>query len=383
MRNKKSIKIVVKGAYGDANVGDDLLLEIVLEVLNRLIYKPNIVVVCRKEQYLLEKFKDVKFISLAASRFFQSDVYILGGGTQFFSFKNSNSNRTLFSKIKIYFEIIKKEPSLLFSLLSSAFKGTNKEELRLALGVGLGPFVSVVDELNVKKVLSSFDQIYCRDNISLSYLDEWQLGNSFFGADLCLTTIFNEKYTLKHNRSFNNKIKIGLVLRDWPHNEVGDVINNKLFYWIDQNSHYEVLLFIFSESKDRMLIDRIEGKIDFKVTNVIIWDPLAIDFDEFYSILNSCDIILTSRYHAAIFALNLEIPTVCLGIDPKLQALCEEVQGFYYWEANEDLSVLDNYINEINSNYLVKQSLIKNSYPKLNKRADMMIERIITELNKL
>ena len=209
---KRKINILIKGAYGDANVGDDLLLEMVLDILSRLNCDRNIKIVCKKEKYIKEKFKNVQFLSLAASRFENADVYILGGGTQFFSFENSKREISSSTRYKLYLNLLLKEPSLLLKFFISRIKKKKNKKLKLALGIGLGPFNSEQDELAIKNELNFYDKVYCRDILSLQYLEKWDLNNRFFGADLCLTNLFKKKYQLNHNFEQGKVLKLGVVL---------------------------------------------------------------------------------------------------------------------------------------------------------------------------
>ena len=382
MKNK-NITIIIKGAYGDANVGDDLLLTMVMQILSKLSFKPNIIVVCNKVKYLSESFSDVRFVSLAKSRFIDSEAYILGGGTQFFSFQNSHLKTSLFSKLFIYLNIFMKEPTLVFSVIKSLFIKSSSNQLKLAVGVGLGPFNSEQDEIVIQTILKNYDYIYSRDTLSFDYIMKWGLQNNLFSADLCLTDVFEELYSQKHRTLPGKKIKLGIVLRDWPHNNVGKVINDKILSWIDENSEYSISIFLFSKDKDQALIDLLNSKPNLKVDNLVIWHPEDYSFEEFYMLLNDCDAIITARYHAAIFALNLEIPTICLGIDPKLEALCSEVDGYFYWNASDNVTDLNNYLKYIESNYEKLQMSIKSSYLKLNKRANSMVDDVVKRLNNL
>jgi polysaccharide pyruvyl transferase WcaK-like protein len=137
---------------------------------------------------------------------------------------------------------------------------------------------------------------------------------------------------------------------------------------------------VFSEAKDDVLVQKARKRIDLGIKELIVWHPLKYKFEEFYAYLNECDILITSRYHAAIFALNLGIPTICLGIDPKLKALCDEVNGFYYWDPKEDIQVVDNYVQNIRNDYELHQENIKMSYNHLNTRANAMVENVLNVL---
>src|SRR5690606_34690452 len=86
---------------------------------------------------------------------------------------------------------------------------------------------------------------------------------------------------------------------------------------------------------------------------------------------------VTSRYNAAIFALNFNIPTICIGIDPKLKALCEEVAGFYYWDASENAYFILECITKIFEDYETHQSSIRQSYSLLNEWYDEMINNFL------
>lgn len=368
--------VTIKGAYGDANVGDDLLLEMVMDLLKQINPKYEIKIVCKKEKYLTERYKEAKFISLAASRFEKSDIYILGGGTQFFSFVNSNKKNNLSAKLKLYTKILLKEPLLIYRFLKSKFVGNSDYSLKIALGIGIGPFESLSDQLSVKNQLEQYNKVFCRDRLSKAYLEQWQVEDYFFGADLCLTDLFRKKYELKHHRDPNALLQLGIVLRSWNHNEVGNIINDKILNWLSTQNFGKVTIFLFSKDKDHDLIAKITNLEGEQVDKAIIWHPMDYKFEDFYSYLNECDLLLTSRYHAAIFAANLNIPTVCLGIDPKLKALCEEVNGFYYWNAEDDISDIEKNIENISASYIEHQDQINKSYKILNTRGNSMVTEI-------
>lgn len=374
-KNKKRV-VTIKGAYGDANVGDDLLLEMVIDLLKQEDPQYEIKIVCKKEKYLTEMYNDAEFLSLAASKFEKSDIYILGGGTQFFSFVNSNKKNNFITKLTLYTKTILREPMLIYRFLKSKFKRNADYSLKIALGIGIGPFETLTDELPVKKQLEEYNKIFCRDRLSKGYLEKWQVEDYFFGADLCLTDLFRKKYKLNHHRDTNTSLKIGIVLRSWSHSEVGNIINDKILNWLSTQNFGKVTIFLFSKDKDKDLITKITGLKNVQVEKLIIWHPFDYKFEEFYSLLNECDILLTSRYHAAIFATNLNIPTICLGIDPKLKALCDEVNGFYYWNAEDEISDIDRNIQNISSKYSEHQDQIRNSYKILNARANSMITEI-------
>ncbi|ASK30381.1 hypothetical protein CEY12_09765 [Chryseobacterium sp. T16E-39] len=52
MQGNKKIEILIKGAYGDANVGDDLLLEMTLDLLAQMNKDVDLKIVCKKKNIL-------------------------------------------------------------------------------------------------------------------------------------------------------------------------------------------------------------------------------------------------------------------------------------------------------------------------------------------
>ncbi|WP_293938726.1 polysaccharide pyruvyl transferase family protein [Sphingobacterium sp. UBA5996] len=375
----KNLSVIIKGAYGDANVGDDLLLEMVMSLLDKVKERNfDIKIVCRSAPYLQKKYREVKFISLAASKFESPDIYILGGGTQFFSFENPEKVSPAKSRFSIYMKSIFKEPTLLAKYILSIFSKNKKESLQLALGVGLGPFETSSIEEKVKKQMKSFFKIYPRDHASKEFLEKWGLSNWSLSADLCLTDIFKDKYPIDHVK--RDEIKLGIVLRDWSHNDIGKVINDKVLDWTLSLGSIKHSLFIFSKLKDNSLIERVRR--DYNKLKTTIWDPEIDDFYDFLKELNSCDILITSRYHTAIFALNLGIPTICLGIDPKLKILCDEVDGFYHWQHHESMAVIDKFVESIKHDYSNHVLKVNNSYRVLNGRANSMVKDVIELLDQ-
>ncbi|GAB2989229.1 hypothetical protein GCM10027284_02190 [Cyclobacterium sediminis] len=361
--------VLVKGAYGDANIGDDLLLEIVIEALNiQGFNNSNIVVTAKNSNYMTNKFSNIKVISPARSRFVNSHYLILGGGTQFFSFKKVPVNKK--NKFGIYFNIIINDFGIIFDFLKSKFS-KKLDSKKIALGIGLGPFHNENKENKVKSELASFSQVLCRDKQSLYYCEKWGVKSELI-ADMCLSDLFRKRYPYHHFLNQNKKKVLGIVLRDWIQNDSGNIINNQIFEIISEFSEFEVKLFVFSKIKDKELISHIRTNNIVNEDNFYIWDPDSDDFSNYLNKINLCDFIITSRYHAAIFALNFNIPTICLAIDPKLKFLSQEVNGFSYCEIS-DIPDLRKLILKQLPIYNQIQKEIANSYTLLNKRANKIL----------
>lgn len=358
-------RVLVLGAYGDANIGDDLLLEMVIDLLLTNGFHSNkIIVAGRRSSYMSKLFDGIKVIKLARVRFVRSDYVILGGGTQFFSF---SSQPKIENRIKVYLKILFQDPIILYEILKSGFRPKLKV-IKIAMSIGLGPFYNQISENRIKSKLSSFDQIFCRDSQSLFYCEKWGI-SAQLTADLCLSDLFRQKYSNDHKFSAGSKKVIGIVLRDWIQNDNGEIINTKMLDYISENDDHIVKIFIFSKFKDSKLIGRIYESGLVGEENIHVWDPDTGDFKTYLKTISFCDIIITTRYHAAIFALNYSIPAICLAIDPKLKYLVQEVDGFTYCEIG-DIQYLSKFINEIFLRYSQIQLDVYNSYVELNKRSN-------------
>jgi len=267
----------------------------------------------------------------------------------------------------------------LFKALNSVVKRSRKP-IKIALGIGLGPFYSKKKELEIKQKLQGFEFLCCRDFSSVGYCDSWNIP-SLFGSDLCYLPFFKKRYNFNHVKSGNSKLQIGIVLRDWHHNDLGNKINGAIFEWIRLNNHlYDISFFVFSNIKDSSLIHKLKNIEGLK--NKYIWDPATLSTSSFFEKMNSMDIFLTSRFHTAIFASIFCIPTICLIIDPKLSNLTKEIDGFFDWEADDSIQKLDDMINNIKENYDNYQSSISVSSEKLRQRALPMLDKIREILNK-
>ena len=366
MTNKK---IVIQGAYGDENIGDDLLLDMIIRLLKQKGFKSNnFVIAGNKASYLTEKFQEIKVVTPSSGKYVNCDYFILGGGTQFFSFKKVSVPQ---NKLKIYFNVIKADPLIIIRIIRSKL-GLNCEAQKIALGIGLGPFLDSNVENNVKNRLLKFEEVLCRDFKSMEYCRKWGV-NSTLSADLCLSDLYSQNYSHYHTLSKSPKKIIGVVIRDWIQNGNGDIINEKVLDLIKNNKCYTFKVFIFSRKKDAKLASRISQLETIQKENFHIWNPEKSSFKKYLEIFNLCDLVITSRYHAAIFALNYGIPTICLAIDPKLKFITEEVKGFSYCEI-EDMENIPSQIEAVFMNYKKIQNSIYSSYKVLNARANKVFE---------
>ena len=316
MRRIKN-KITVVGGYGGGNIGDDALMWNVIKWIN--IKFPNItplLVVYDKrlvEKILVGLRYDV--VDTFENYNVESDVVIYGGGTQFFHFNQESGKNNLLSKAlhfivnpRAFIKSVKKH--------LSTKKVTSK--YKFLLGIGFGPFISKEgpEYERFLDILDNADHIYVRDENSFKYIPDHALQKITKAVDICYNSYFQKlllDIQLK-NSSINKKVAI--VLRDWEYNNINhDQLITTLNSFVANNPDKQFDLVFFCSQLDSKVINKFQKHPNLSSWS---WDPRKSDLSSFFSKLNSYEILITSRFHGAIFAGLMKIPFISLEIEPKL-----------------------------------------------------------------
>jgi len=357
------IKVIIRGAYGEENFGGDLLLDVIDYWTQNVFIDAKIYVGTKKNNYFKKKYPNFIEISKLDALTKKCDYFILGGGTQFFDYKNDRISK---KKLSRFDTLINTKPKIVFMyFLRKVFPIQSK---KIALGLGIGPFDTDNYKTFIPEQLKDFSKVYLRDSYSAEICNELSISNRL-AADLCFSSDFKKRYPFEHDRIDSPKRKIGIVLRSWNHDEKGDLINLKMFNWIQENSDLEIEIFIFAKTEDIKVTKKM-SQLNVKIN---VWEPKISDFNTYLESLSLMDVIITSRYHAAVFGAIFKIPTICLGIDPKLKHLVDQVDAFTYIEAKEDFSRIQQYILETFEDYNGIQERIKMSTQTLSNLADNML----------
>ena len=86
----RKTKVYLRGAYGPGNLGDDVLLLCMIKILKKMFKGDEIAVSVNDTKVAKLLDNDVNWVPINSPVF--SDIAILGGGGQFFSFKNSEDD---------------------------------------------------------------------------------------------------------------------------------------------------------------------------------------------------------------------------------------------------------------------------------------------------
>lgn len=325
-------KVVIEGAYGERNFGDDALLRVIFNFIRKS-YNENEILIRTKSKpldYSMEQFSgnsDVKTIDQTRSLEVRNIVY--GGGTQFFCFNKSDS-------FIFRMKLLIKHPYLLFSYLKRRLFKYSLIGNKHYIGIGLGPFENVNDFSFLKDKFKDATSFFVRDNISEMYANKIGVNKVKKYTDICFAEVIEGK---NKNKNQNKNKKIAVILRDWDHSDFNFTVDNTDKYLRGINNvdiEYVIL------GNDVELVNRLNDR-GIKYT---CYNPDIISFDEFIIYLSSFDLIVTSRYHGVVYSILLDIPFIVLSIEPKLEIAGNEL-GAISIIAENDLKNITEVISHI------------------------------------
>lgn len=355
--------IKVKGAYGESNFGDDLLM-LVFERYFSENFDAELIFEGEDKSYPSKLLKEGKY-NLQKS----FDLLVYGGGTQFFSFRSESrlSKHEIFKLAfsnPIYF--LNKIKSKLFK--STVYKTDEKADVRQAfLGIGLGPFSNNIAVINAtSQKLKKADYVGVRDEISKKFCDELEI-RSTLGADVVFSTYFKSFVDRIKNKSkettIKNSKKIGIIVRDWDWDEAGRSYYDRLIKLISLRGDFDFEFIVFAPYKDKEWLKRLKN------LPKLIWNPEEHSVEDFMLKLNNFDGFISARYHGAILASLLAKPVVCVEVEDKLRILTTQVKEMCLWEKPFDSGQLLDYLE----NFFDRKINYDDSIGELRNRADNML----------
>lgn len=356
MKNNKKTHIVIKGAYGELNFGDDLLM-LVFENYFLSWDKPLMLqFVGLKADYTQRLLANGTVYS---NEIPTSDWLVYGGGTQFFAF--DGAEKTTIDKLKA----VVSNPGIIFSILKNKFtskSNVGNEERHIGfLGIGLGPFSNNQVKIEqTKSILNKSDFVGVRDAVSFDYTKQWGL-EACQGADVVFSSFFNWKLPEVYEKK--NDRRIAIIVRDWNWTEEGKSYYEKIIDFTKKNTDISFTFVLFSEHFDREWKNKLKDN-----ANVLIWNPKLDSVQTFIEKLNKFDGFISARYHGAILGVLLSKPVICIEIEPKLRILNEQVKELKLWQQPFDIAQLQVLLDELDLNVDYSDSVAD-----LRSKADFML----------
>lgn len=303
------MNVLLIGSYDKLNLGDDLLLDYLIKRIVELI--PNCKLHIYSENYEFRKKQYPKVVFGTKNIDLEIyDVFIWGGGTQFFDFQG-DFLRSILRYVKFQLNLNKSIHSLALSQLKKGKQG-------IALGVGIGPFKNhSFNELIWKVLFKSINEVYLRDTLSEHFAKKWKISYSLI-PDLVYGIY---KQVPKHSLILKSKPKIGIIIRVWNWGKEKNYVLSMIESYRYLNIDFNVSFIIFSKIYDKKLLITLND-LNFKHH---VWDPEQNSFDDFFHELNSFDIIISSRFHGIVLASMMGIPSIGIEIDPKIAMIQKEL----------------------------------------------------------
>jgi polysaccharide pyruvyl transferase WcaK-like protein len=306
---KKKPKILILGAYGQSNIGDDMMLDVVLSFLRSNGFG-NIVVNSSNPEDTRNMFDVVSFhtsikknILKALYHFLTAKIIIYGGGSLLVELR---MNQMMGSRTPLY-------RAFLINLFSMF---TNKKTI--FCGVGVEEVSSKLSVQLIKLIIRTCSFCYVRDSLSYKILENYHcdMQKVSVGGELALLLGTPSR---RRDRLYINS-KLGIMR----------ICILPVYRIIDFDNNYENYVKTLREYKDYysnlgktvefypMQLYRNDVNNDTRVISDILGSNVSPDMfknhthSDFLNYLSEFDLILSSRYHGIVSATVLNIPSISI-----------------------------------------------------------------------
>ncbi|MBQ3413891.1 MAG: polysaccharide pyruvyl transferase family protein [Clostridia bacterium] len=376
-KNFKNILIV--GFYGAPNLGDELMLETVLDYLEDVENKKITILLADNPKYSIDKYKDVRFLhyprtlcdfNVLAEQY---DYVIFGGGAiiddkQYEKEKSYQYDLgTILIKLAIRAIAFNKK---VICLALSASQNINNEEY--------------LDKL--KYVIEKSEFFSVRDSYTKQYLEE-KLGKEISEKIVEINDIVlsNKKIlpNIRKERKISNDLNIGVVFISNDNNiEKLNIIIDAISK-LNKKCNINLIPFYDYNEIDIRFYDRVRciENSDIKI-NI---EKYSENMSETIELFNKNDIIIGMRYHSILLADILNIPCISINYDihehyyykiKYLNEIFEQEQALSY--LNLDTESVFNRLKDVTENK--NQKNIFSISEKITQDATKQIKTVIDKL---
>ncbi|MFP0452435.1 polysaccharide pyruvyl transferase family protein [Klebsiella quasipneumoniae] len=313
----KKNKIYIRGAYAPGNIGDDVLMLSVINIVKKVVPEKFISVGVEHPSLARKYNSNIDWIHIKKP--ISADVVVFGGGGQFFSFNPPPGVKSsLISKV---IKSIKAQENLFTAierLKVSSCGGLDKIYIPRKLAafcIGLGPFDNHGKGYQrAVEIINKCDYVSVRDDKSKSYCK--MLGNesvSEFTDPTLLSDIWYPNQIKKPY--YSDKGYISIVLRDWPHDKNGQDFTKELIKfgnYLINNGEKVRFVSVYKEREEDLIAKN--DNIDW-----LVWDARNYSIVEFMNeFVGNSEVIISSRAHGVLLPASLGVPTIAVAIENKL-----------------------------------------------------------------
>ncbi len=282
--------IMISGAYGMENLGDDAVLTAILEELRRLDRDAPVTVLSRRPRRTAKRFGVAAIHPFRVLRWMArlpgTCLFLSGGGSLL---QDVTSRRSL-----LYY---------LFTIRIAKAMGCAVQ----LYGCGVGPLDGPGSRERTARVLNACaDVVTLRDEASAALLRE-------MGVDRPTVLLAADPALALASRSGERERAIGFALRDWPglRERVPALAAAARYAW----ERYKLSPVFFCLAPE----DRDTARAAAAALEDV---PFSISVDA--RRLTRMSLVLSMRLHGLIFALRDGVPAAGLCYDPKVDAFCGE-----------------------------------------------------------
>lgn len=380
-KSPSKIKILIIGFYGAPNIGDELMLHVLISKLLENKRMDITIMLCDNPQYNCEKWDNVSILHLPKTR---SDFIVLANSFDYVIWGGGAMLDDSLNKDK---EAYKSHiPVILKELSNVLIRKNNKVVI-----IGVSSNTKIED----KEYISSLSDIiegayYCsvRDTFSKEVLV--QLGIESKKVDIIYDIVFALEYKPSIQIESSKNV-IGLVLiGDENRQRIKFIIEEAIHFIEEQNeANWEIQFIPFYTyvNCDIDYINSLVKEIDFKSVKYTIIDEI-INIDTLVELFMKCTIMICMRYHASLLCLKYGIPVINLIYDVHrhyhnklgyLASLYKKYDYFIPYSQVETISIKEKLREILENKTQLNQYLLEES-KDIEKMAIMQLENIIEKL---
>ncbi len=307
------MKILLRGYYGFGNLGDDILMITSAKLLKQIFPKSKVMVMSAstKAGYIIPLLEENIDELLEYGKEPVVDLVVHGGGGTYYDFDGGPS---MYKILNFLIDAIGiKNWARLYSLYRR-LKGWQipKDAMRIGIGLGIDKFTESSKKYYYKmSELYQFDLLYVRDKRSWGYVKNRGLNNNvYLSTDLAF---MKELWLPKSVKNLTEREGIVFILKNTGQNNYLQTIQSAIARL--KKKGYKITMLFFERDHDLPICNNFGSELSF------VWEPKKIRLQEYLKILAGQRLVITSRAHGAILAGAFDIPAICLGVEPKMEAI--------------------------------------------------------------
>ncbi len=325
------MKILLNGYFGFGNLGDDLLLKTVYNIIAARFKDADIFILSNNTEnnpgysltpsyntYLFDLLETDRPVLIDWTYRGDFDLCVDAGGGIYFDYHDGGVGYGIANRIADIFSA-----RTLQSFSSSVRRFTGKAgrqhfTKRVGLGVGLESFnKNARSYIRSKIQLGQYDLLVVREHLSAGIATKMGYNGPI---DVSTDNVFLTDYWLPREFKMPHRPaqpgNIGFILMDW---NVGDARYVEIEESIRrlQAAGYKITLFSLDRNHDKDYI----SYFSTKGQPVVVWEPEGMALIDYLTLLGQQDLLVTARAHGTIVGGILGIPSICIAIRQKLRAV--------------------------------------------------------------